>query len=235
MGPHERIAANLRRVRHEIAEAALAGRRSPEAVRLVAVTKAVGLDDIRALVALGQKDLGENRAEQLLSRAADVRAEASGVRWHMIGHLQRRKVRDLLPEVTLIHGVDSLRLAAEIDKRARAADAPPVAVLLEVNVAGEVQKDGLHPGAVDPVARDVAAMPHIDLRGLMTMAPLVSDAEAARPVFRRLRELRDRLNDAGVTPRPLTELSMGMSQDYRVAVEEGATIVRVGAALYRPA
>jgi PLP dependent protein len=232
MTAHERIAGNLNRVRNEIAEAALAGRRSPEEVRLVAVTKAVGPDEIDALVALGQRDLGENRAEQLLSRAARAGAEGAGVRWHMIGHLQRRKVRDLLPEVTLIHGVDSLRLAAEIDKRARAADVPPVAVLLEVNVSGEQEKYGLPPEALEQVARDVAAMSHVDLRGLMTMAPLAGDAEATRPVFRRLREQRDRLNDAGVTATPLAELSMGMSQDYRVAVEEGATMVRIGTALF---
>jgi len=231
MDIQETIQRNLNRIRAEMADAAAAGRRPAEAVRLVAVTKAVAMDAIAALVALGQRDLGESRAEQLVPRAAEVTARGLDVAWHMIGHLQRRKVRDLLPHVAMVHSVDSLRLAEEIQKRA-AADLAPVPVLLEVNVAGEEQKYGLRPQEVEQVARNVARLDRLDLRGLMTMAPLADDAEGVRPVFRGLRELRDRLNDSGCTPRPLVELSMGMSQDYRVAVEEGATLVRIGTALF---
>ncbi len=232
MDLQQQIAANLQRVRSEIADAAARSGGSGDRVRLVAVTKAVGLDEIAALVALGQTDLGESRVEQLMPRAREVAEVGLGVTWHMIGHLQRRKVRDLLPVVGMIHGVDSLRLAAEIDKRAAAADLPPVPALLEVNVSGEGQKYGFRPDEVEEALRNAAAMEHLDLRGLMTMAPFVDDAELTRPVFRGLRDLRDRLNETGLYPEPLTELSMGMSQDYVVAVEEGATIVRIGTAIF---
>ena len=232
MDLQQRIAANLQRVRSEIADAAARSGGSGDRVRLVAVTKAVGLDEIAALIALGQTDLGENRAEQLMPRAREVAEVGLGVTWHMIGHLQRRKVRDLLPVVAMIHGVDSLRLAAEIDKRAAAADLLPVPALLEVNVSGEGQKYGFRPDEVEEALRNAAPMEHLNLRGLMTMAPFVDDAELTRPVFRGLRDLRDRLNETGVYPEPLTELSMGMSQDYVVAVEEGATIVRIGTAIF---
>ena len=228
----QRIERNLGRIRGDLAEAAARGGRPAEGVRLVAVTKAVGMDDVAALVALGQRDLGESRADHLAVRAAEAAGARLDVAWHMIGHLQRRKVRDLLPHVAMIHSVDSVRLAEEIQKRAAAAGLPPVPVLLEVNVSGEEQKHGVRPEEADQVAGSLARLDRLDLRGLMTMAPLADDAERVRPVFRALRELRDRLNDAACTPRPLVELSMGMSQDYRVAVEEGATMVRIGTALF---
>jgi len=232
MDLQETIERNLGRIRTEMADAAAAGGRPADAVRLVAVTKAVGLDAITALAALGKRDLGESRAEQLVARAAETADRGLDVAWHMIGHLQRRKVRDLLPRAAMIHSVDSLRLAEEIEKRAAAAGLGAVPVLLEVNVSGEEQKHGLRPDEAEEVARSVARLDRLDLRGLMTMAPLADDPETVRPVFRGLRELRDRLNDAACTPRALTELSMGMSQDYRVAVEEGATVVRIGTALF---
>ena len=231
--PESRIRDNLSRLRSEVAEAAAVSRRSADAVRIVAVTKTVGLPEIAALAALGLRDLGENRAEQLLERAAAEATRGLHLAWHMIGHLQRRKVRDLLPLVSLVHSVDSLRLAQEIHHRAEAAALPPLPVLLEINVSGEERKFGLRPDEAPDVARQVAALGRIDLRGLMTMAPLVDDAELARPVFRGLRELRDRINDDAVLPRPLADLSMGMSQDYRVAVQEGATLVRIGTALFQ--
>ncbi len=229
----ERLKDNLVRVREVIAASAARSGRAGEAVRLVAVTKTVGMEEMAALAGLGQGDFGESRVEQLVARAVEAEAAGLGARWHMIGHLQRRKVRDLLPVGAMIHGVDSLRLAEEIEKRAAEAGLAPVAVLLEVNISGEEQKYGLWPDEMEEVVGEVAGMEHIDLRGLMTMAPLADDPEAARPVFRGLRELRDRINAAGFYPRPLTELSMGMSQDYAVAVEEGATLVRVGTALFK--
>jgi pyridoxal phosphate enzyme (YggS family) len=227
-----RIRENLQRIRTEVAEAAAARGRDAASVRLVAVTKSVGLPEMLALAALGQRDFGENRVEQLARRAAEPALRHFQPDWHMIGHVQRRKVRDLLPLVALVHGVDSVRLAEEIHHRAEAAALAPAPVLLEVNVSGEEQKFGLRPEETLEAARHVAALGHVDLRGLMTMAPLVDDPELARPVFRGLRELRDRINDARATPQPLVELSMGMSQDYRVAVEEGATLIRVGTALF---
>jgi pyridoxal phosphate enzyme (YggS family) len=228
----QRIQTNLSRIRDHLADAAARSRRSEADVRLVAVTKAVGMDEIAALVALGVADLGENRVEQLVPRAALAAEAGLAPRWHMIGHLQRRKVRDVLPAVAMIHSADSLRLLEEIDKRAAAASLGPVPVLLEVNISGEPQKYGLHPDETPETLCQANALSHIDVRGLMTMAPLAEDAELSRPVFRRLRELRDRLNESHAYRRPLTELSMGMSQDYTVAVEEGATLVRIGTALF---
>ncbi len=233
------IARNLNRVREQIASAALSGNRDPQQVRLVAVTKSVEMDEIEALVQCGQHDLGENRLQQLAARQQEAAERQLEVCWHMIGHLQRRKVRDILPLVQMIHSIDSLRLAEEIQKRAgeqshSAANGRDrrVQVLLEVNVSGEVQKQGLEPEEVAEVVGQISGMSHLRLCGLMTMAPLAAEAEEVRPVFRRLRELRDRLNDNAVYHEPLPELSMGMSQDYQVAVEEGATIVRVGSALF---
>lgn len=231
--PESRIRDNLDRLRSDIAEAAVAAGRSAGEVRIVAVTKSVGLPEIATLAALGHRDFGENRCEQLQQRAADEGLRGLGLAWHMIGHLQRRKVRDLLPFVTMVHSVDSLRLAEEIHRRAEAAALPAVPVLLEINVSGEEQKHGLRPDEAAHVARQVAALGHIELCGLMTMAPLADDAEVVRPVFRGLRELRDRINDTAGLPQPLADLSMGMSQDYRVAVEEGSTLVRIGTALFQ--
>ena len=192
----ERTQANLREVRERIAQAARRSGRGPDAVRLVAVTKTVPTETIRVLAGAGQADIGENQAQQLRDRARELAGLA--VRWHMIGHLQRNKVKYVVAACAMIHSVDSLRLAEEISKRAQAA-----------------------------------ALPGVDLVGLMTMAPIADEAEKARPVFVTLRECLARVNCEADLARPLTELSMGMTQDYEVAIEEGATIVRVGTALFR--
>jgi pyridoxal phosphate enzyme (YggS family) len=234
----ERLLANLRDVRDRIAAAAARSGRPASAVRLVAVTKTVSIEAIRLLVQAGQKDLGENRPQQLRDRAAALGGPSTGsgqaldITWHMIGHLQRNKVKYVVPTAAMIHSVDSLALAEEIGKRAQAAGAR-AACLLEVNVSGETSKSGVSPAEAPALALAAAALPGIDLAGLMTMAPITEDAETVRPVFAGLRELRDRINREVALPRPLTELSMGMTQDYEVAVEEGATIVRIGTALFR--
>ncbi len=227
----DRILANLADVRDRIGAAATRSGRPADAVTLVAVTKAASEDAVGVLVAAGQTDLGENRAQQLAHRAELLRAEV--VRWHMIGHLQRNKVKYILPHAMLIHSLDSVRLAQSLSDRAARDGAPErVRCLLEVNVAGEDAKHGVAPGEAARVASEAAALPGIELAGLMTMAPLVAEAEAARPVFAGLRELRDRLNREADLPAPLEALSMGMTQDFEVAVEEGATLVRVGSALF---
>jgi len=226
----ERLLANLRDVRDRIAAAAARSGRPASAVRLVAVTKTVSIDTIRLLVRAGQKNLGENRPQQLRDRAAAL--TDLDITWHMIGHLQRNKVKYVVPTAAMIHSVDSLALAEEIGKRAHAAGAR-AACLLEVNVSGEASKSGVSPAEAPALASAAAALPGIDLAGLMTMAPIAEDAETVRPVFVGLRELRDRINRETSLPRPLTELSMGMTQDYEVAVEEGATIVRIGTALFQ--
>jgi len=236
--PRERLLANLRDVRDRIAAAAARSGRPATAVRLVAVTKTVSPATIRLLVEAGQRDLGENRPQQLRDRAATLGGPSTGseqgldVAWHMIGHLQRNKVKYVVPAAAMIHSVDSLALAEEIGKRAQAA-AARAACLLEVNVSGEASKGGASPAEAPALASAAAALAGVDLAGLMTMAPIAEDAETVRPVFAALRELRDRINREAPLPQPLIELSMGMTQDYEVAIEEGATIVRVGTALFR--
>ena len=210
-------------------------------VRLVAVTKYAEWDWIRALVALGQVDLAENRPQQFVERATRLESEvgsaaegAAGcerpqVRWHLIGHLQRNKVRPVLPLVSLIHSVDSLRLLERIGVLAGELGLRP-RVLLEVNVSGEPSKDGFTPAELEAAWPALMASQQVELEGLMTMAPESDDPEAARPVFRELRRLRDRLRD--VSGRELPELSMGMSGDFEPAIEEGATLIRIGSRLF---
>jgi len=235
--PAERILANLRDVRGRIAAAAARSGRPAGAVRLVAVTKTADPDAIRILAEAGQKDIGENRPQQLRDRArllADPSAgsgQALGIAWHMIGQLQRNKVKYVVPAAAMIHSVDRLDLAEEISRRARAA-ACRATCLLEIN-SGEEQKAGAAPADAPALARAAAALPAVDLVGLMTMAPLVENPETVRPIFAALRQLLERINREAALPRPLTELSMGMTQDYEAAIEEGATIVRVGTALFR--
>ena len=231
----DRILANLREVRDRLAAAAARSGRAPRAVRLVAVTKTVGEDIVRLLAKAGQKDLGENRAQQLRDRAADL-ADLR-IAWHMIGRLQKKNVKYVVGAAAMIHSVDSVGLAEEIGKRAitmtgQAGRATSIPCLLEVN-SGEEQKAGVEPADAPAAARAIAATPGISLVGLMTMAPLAENPETARPVFAALRKLLEQINREAALPQPLTELSMGMTQDYEAAVEEGATIVRVGTALYR--
>ena len=225
----ERILANLREVRDRIAAAAARGGRPAAVVRLVAVTKTVGEDVIRTLAGAGQKDLGENRAQQLRDRAASL--DGLGIAWHMIGRLQKKNVKYVVGAAAMIHSVDSVELAAEIGKRA-AGRGRRATCLLEVN-SGEEQKAGVEPAEAPAVARAIAATAGVSLVGLMTMAPLAETSETVRPVFAALRKLLEQINREAALPQPLTELSMGMTQDYEVASEEGATIVRVGTALFR--
>ena len=210
------------------AAAARAGRRA-EDVRLVAVTKYVGPDEIRALVAAGCTDLGESRPQQLWDRAAELRDLP--IRWHMIGHMQRNKVERTLPLVAMIHSFDSLRLAEAIDAAAGKMDRK-VPVLLEVNISREPAKHGFVPEEIEPLLPKLIESEHIEIRGLMCMAGLEGGGDEARRDFAALRTLRDRLQASCPATVRLDELSMGMSGDYEIAIEEGATIVRVGSALF---
>ena len=218
----EIIAKNLVEVRANIEAVCRKVGRSPADVTLVAVTKTVSSDVARALVAAGAVDLGENRVQELENKAEALRDLP--VRWHMIGHLQRNKVRKVLPIVQIIHSVDSLRLAQEIHEQA-ARLGLKARVLIEMNVSGEASKFGLRPEELAPLLKEIAPMGNIVVEGLMTMPPIAADPELSRPYFRKLRDLRD--------AHGLKHLSMGMSQDYAVAGEEGATFVRVGTALFR--
>lgn len=231
------IAARLASVRERIARAAASSGRSPP--RLIAVSKLQPAEAIRAAYAAGQRDFGENYVQELDAKAREL-AELEDLRWHFIGHLQRNKVKLALASASAIHSVDSARLAAEIGKRAREAELPerrrvPLAgsdprlpVLVEVNVGGEASKSGCAPGELGAVLSAVEAEPALRLAGLMTVPPATEDPSGARPYFERLVGLRDAAGGAERLP----ELSMGMTHDLEIAIACGATLVRVGAAIF---
>jgi pyridoxal phosphate enzyme (YggS family) len=226
------IAQNVATVRQRIAEAAARSGRTPENITLVAVTKYVQADVIRHVVAAGCADLGESRPQQLWDRAAAL--EDLSIRWHMIGHLQRNKARRTLPLVAMLHSADSVELL-EMADRFSAEAGRRLPVLLEVNVSGDVSKHGLAPSAIEPLLARLPQCANLEVRGLMCMASLEGDLDDARRDFASLRELRDRLTCQLPPGVSLADLSMGMSGDYEVAIEEGATIVRVGSALFEGA
>jgi len=223
-----RLGENLAAVRDRVAAAAaLAGLRQPP--RIVGVTKYVEPAVARLLVHAGLQELGESRPQELWRKAEALRDLP--VSWHLIGHLQRNKVRRTLPLVACIHSADSLRLLEEISREAAAQDRT-AQVLLEVNVSGDATKTGLPPDAVEPLLPAAAQLPRLSIIGLMTMASLEGSPDRTRREFAGLRELRDRLAVNCPPNVSLNEMSMGMSGDYEIAIEEGATIVRIGSALF---
>lgn len=222
------IADNVRRVRERIAAAAARAGRSGEDVELLAATKGRSVAEIEEAVRAGVRAIGENRVQEAAAKFPALRGRVS---MHMIGHLQRNKVRSALGIFDLIHSVDSVRLAEEIEREAARAGGE-ARILIEVNVSGEEQKFGVAPDGLPALLDAAAGLAHIRVEGLMAMAPFSEDAEASRPFFRRLRRLAA---EAAREERPRVEmrrLSMGMTQDFETAVEEGATIVRVGAAIF---
>lgn len=233
-----RIAENLARVRGQIADAARRSGRSADDVTLLAVTKYVSSDVVRPLVDAGCRDLGESRPQLLWDKAAQL-ADLP-IRWHLIGHFQRNKVRRTLPLVAMIHSVDSPRLLAAIDEEMQsqgtAMQLPhqhlPLPVLLEVHISSDTAKHGFEPAEIEPFLAKAAEYRHVSVRGLMGMASLDGGFDAARREFAALRNLRDCLQPNCPDGVALNELSMGMSGDFEVAIEEGATIVRVGSALF---
>jgi pyridoxal phosphate enzyme (YggS family) len=220
------VAQNLEEVRGAIADAARRAGRDPSAVRLVAVSKTVDLERIRAAMDAGQDLFGENYLQEARDKIA---ALGRRVGWHLVGHLQSNKAKGAVELFDLIHAVDRLKLAEALDAAA-ARLGKLQDVLIQVNQGGEATKSGVAPEAAPALLQEVARLPHLRVLGLMTMPPWLPDPEAVRPYFRALRELRDHLR--GLTGLPLTELSMGMSGDFAVAVEEGATLVRVGTAIF---
>lgn len=228
-----RLIDNVARVRGAIDAAARRAGRPAQAVQIVAVTKYAPLEAVALLPEAGLLDLGENRVQQLVERAKRLAALAptAGWRWHMIGHLQRNKVKALLAHAGSVHSLDSERLAAALSAQAVQCGAP-VDVFVEVNVASEASKTGALPDEALRAAERAAALPGLRLRGLMTMAPYSEDPEDSRPIFAQLRGLLDTLRARGLAGPLCDQLSMGMSQDYAIAVEEGATVLRVGSALF---
>ncbi len=219
------LAANVAQVRARIAAAANRSGRRAEDVLLVAVSKTVDAARVREAAALGLRAFGENRVQEAREKVAAV----PDVSWHLIGSLQRNKAKEAVRLFEVIESVDSEALAEELSRRAEQQERA-VDVLVQVNVAREPQKHGASPEEAAAVVRRTAALPGLRLRGLMTIAPAVSDPDEVRPVFRALRELRESLQrSAGVA---LPELSMGMTDDFEVAIEEGATMVRIGRAIF---
>jgi pyridoxal phosphate enzyme (YggS family) len=220
----EALPDRLAQVRAELA------RRAAHPVTIVAVTKGFGTDAIRAAVNAGLADIGENRVQEAVHKQEELGAGSQelGIRWHLIGHLQRNKARVARGRFDLVHSLDSLELARELDRRSTT----PQRVLLQVNVAGESQKSGCAPEQAPVLARAVAALGALRLEGLMTLAPLTGDEDVQRRTFRGLRVLRDRIKEEeGLW---LPTLSMGMSGDYALAAQEGATVIRLGTVLFGP-
>ncbi|MEO6054308.1 MAG: YggS family pyridoxal phosphate-dependent enzyme [Chthoniobacterales bacterium] len=220
------IVHNLENIRLKIARATAKARRKPEDVRLIAVSKTYPAEKVREVIEEGHILFGESRVQEAVVKIAQL---PSNLQWHFIGHLQKNKVRKALPYFDLIHGVDNYEIAEDINRIAEELGRFP-RVLLEVNVSGEGSKFGFKPDQLRERMEALLAFQRIEIHGLMTMAPLSDDAEKARPYFTQLRELRDQLQEEFRLPLP--ELSMGMSGDYEVAIEEGATLVRVGTAIF---
>lgn len=223
---HEILGQRLEAIRTRVQAACGRVGRSPESVTLIGVTKTVGHEVAQALVDLGVADLGENRPQELW-RKSDL---VSGARWHVIGHLQRNKVERTVGLSSLIHSVDSERLLEAIEAEAKRIG-KQTAVLLEVNCSGEEAKHGFTPEAVLAFTSNLKPLHFVRIEGLMTMAALAEDPEAARPAFRRLAGLRKELRQVLGDQHPLNQLSMGMSGDFEVAIEEGATHIRLGTVL----
>lgn len=224
------IKTNLEEVNDQIRRSARKAGRKPEEITLVAVTKFVPVERIAEAIRAGVTDIGENRVQEGVQKFPAL-AEFHLTR-HLIGHLQKNKVRQALQLFDIIHSIDSLELAERVDRIAGEMGVRPK-VFFQLNVSGEESKHGFGPGEFFQAAPQLAKLEQIDPIGLMTMAPLEEEPEAARPVFRKLREVRDKLNEQGILKRPLKGLSMGMSNDFTIAIEEGATHIRVGSRIFK--
>jgi pyridoxal phosphate enzyme (YggS family) len=220
------LEGNLRSIRQAITRSAGRAGRDPGEVLLVAVTKTLPVERIREAIGLGITSFGENRVQEALPKIEEI--GPADLDWHLIGHLQTNKVKFIEGRFRMVQSIDSVGLAEALDHRLES----PLDVLIEVNVAEEPQKTGALPADLPAVARAVNGAQHLRLRGLMTVAPMVADPEKVRPVFRELRSLRDTTSQQLGVPLPI--LSMGMTDDYPIAIEEGATMLRLGRALFGP-
>ena len=236
-----KILERIERIKDTISSTCRRVGRDPNEVKLVVVTKSASLEAVKEVIKLGWTDLGENRAQQLKKVSAEVDQflrEQDGtvtsrkkINWHMIGHLQRNKVRQVLPIASLIHSVDTLRLAEEINNSSAKLNLCPK-VLLQVNTSNEPQKYGVPTAAATHLAEQIETLPNLKLVGLMTMAPLTHNKDLIRACFVRARELFIEMRGEKTVGPNFTELSMGMSSDYEIALEEGATILRIGSAIF---
>jgi len=223
------VRARLADVRERIARAAARAGRDPSRIRLIAISKTFGADAVRTAALDGQIDFGENKLQEAQQKRQDL-ADLP-LKWHLVGHLQSNKARKAVAEFNMIHSIDSVSLLERIDEAAAALHRR-VELLVQVDLAGEPTKHGAREEELGPIFEAARRAAAVSLIGLMLLPPAVDDPEAARPWFRRLRALRDKLQGEGVSASMLAELSMGMSHDYEIAVEEGATFVRVGTAIF---
>ena len=222
------ITENLEQVRRNIVEACKAVNRDPSEVTLISVSKTKPVSMLQEAYDAGSRDFGENKVQEIMDKYPQL---PSDIRWHMIGHLQRNKVKYIVDKVALIHSVDSLRLAETIENEA-AKHNVTVPILIEVNVAQEESKFGLKTEEVLSLVESIAVLPHINIKGLMTIAPYVEDPEENREIFRELKKLSVDIAAKNINNVNMSVLSMGMTGDYQVAVQEGATMVRVGTGIF---
>jgi pyridoxal phosphate enzyme (YggS family) len=224
------VAENLGAVQERIAKAATRVGRDPDAITLVAVTKTIPVDRIREAIEAGHHVFGENRVQEAQEK---VQMLGRQVQWHLIGHLQRNKVRYVCDLFDMIHSVDSLPLVRDIERRA-AERGIVLPILIQVNIGDETTKSGVPLAEALALVPEAAQLPHIAIKGLMSIPPPAEDPEKARPYFMQLRRLAEQIAQANIPNVSMTELSMGMSHDFEVAIEEGATLVRVGTAIFGP-
>lgn len=222
------IAENLQKIKQEIRESCALVSRSPEEVKLVAVTKSVDSEEAAELVDLGVYDLAENRVDKLLEKKAAL-GDNANIKWHLIGNLQRRKVKNVINEIDYFHALENEKLAAEINKRAEKV----VKCFIEINISGEESKHGIKAENLVEFVALLANYEKIEVVGLMTMAPLESSEIEVREIFSKLKKLQEKIEQQEIPYAPCHELSMGMSQDFQIAIESGATFVRIGTALFR--
>lgn len=222
------IAANINAIKQRIADAAIRSKRSSDSIKLLAVTKTVSPLYINEAINAGISMFGENYVQEAKEKIAVIE---KNVQWHMIGHLQTNKAKYAIKLFDYIHSVDRIDLARELDKKAGQIGRR-INILIEVNVSGEKTKNGIPADAAITLIKDISRMQNLSVRGLMTMAPYSTNPEDARPYFRALKNLRDSIISKGITGTHMDELSMGMTDDFEVAIEEGATIVRIGRAIF---
>ncbi len=227
------MSVSLEEIKQRIQQACRQSQRKAHEIRLVGASKHQSLDKIRILAREGLLNFGENYVQELLEKqsACGNDSQLKNLNWHFIGQLQRKKIRQIVGKVNLIHSVDRLELIEELSKRSALADVC-TAILIQVNLSGESSKGGVRPKHLPALIQSAATISHVDIHGLMTLPPATDDAEQTRPFFQQLRHLRDEINQQAVYRMPIKELSMGMSQDFAVAIEEGATLIRLGTILF---
>jgi PLP dependent protein len=223
------VADNIQHIRDTAAAACRLAGRDPGSVRLIVVGKTFPPEKILEAVDAGAWDIGENYVQEALGKREAL--TDARIRWHFIGHLQSNKVKYIAPWAAMVHAVDTARCADELQRHAERLGRV-IEVLVEVNTSEEATKFGVRPDAALDFVRSIAGLPNIAVRGLMTIGPFTEDAALSRASFRQLRELRDEMNDRNATRAPLTELSMGMTHDYTIAIEEGSTMIRIGTAIF---